>query len=534
MEPNEQSAPADEGAEAQPTFLLEEEKRLSQSLIWELQRRYYDRAGIDAWSTATVPHHVTSNPALAQAYAEIFIGYLRDCRSGNPALDESEPVTIVELGAGSGRFAYLFLKALTELLLKSALRDVRFRYVMTDFTETNVSFWRGHPFLKPFLERGVLDFALFDAEVDEELRLIEAGVTIRKGSLKNPLVMIANYVFDGIRQDAFSFRGGELYECLISLSTAEPVEDPEDPALLNSVSASYTHRAATAAYYEEQELNEILQGYAQSLEQVTLLFPYAAIRCIQRLAELSGGKLLLLSADYGETQRAEQESQVPPRMATHGSFSMAVNYHAIAEYVLNRNGAVLKTGHRHSYLAVAAFLLGEPAARPAETRFAYELAVQRAGPDDIFSLWSGLRAGVEQLKLESTLSLIRLSRWDPRILLGVLPALWSEQEGASEVMRQEVLRTVMRVWEHYYPIREKRDLAFEFALLAYAYGGYTEALGLFQDSLRLYGNDPRTWWNIGLCHFGLEQLEEATRCFGEAARLDPEFRPRGALQTKEE
>jgi tetratricopeptide (TPR) repeat protein len=512
---------------------LEGEKRLSQSLLWKLQRRYYDRAGIDAWSTATVPHHVTNNPALAQAYAEIFIGYLRDCRSGSTALDESEPVTLVELGAGSGRFAYLFLKTLTELLQQSALGDVRFRYVMTDFTETNLRFWQGHSSLRPFVEQGVLDFALFDAEVDEEIRLVEAGVTIRAGSLKNPLGVIANYVFDGIRQDAFSFQGGELSECLISLSTAEPVADPEDPALLNNVRVSYTYRAAAAAYYEEQKLNEILQDYAQSLDQVTILFPHAAIRCIQRLAEFSGGKLLLLSGDYGETRRAAQESR-EPQITAHGSFSMAVNYHAIAKYVLNRDGAVLKTAHQHAYLAVAVFLLGEPAARPTETKLAYDLAVERAGPDDIFSLWRGLQGGVEQLGLESTLSLIRLSRWDPRVLQGVLPALLSQKEGTSAVMREEVLQTVMRVWEHYYPIGEKRDLAFELALLVYTYEGYTEALLLFQDSLRLYGSDPRTWWNIGLCHFGLDQPEEALRCFAEAARLEPGFRPRGALQVKEE
>ena len=61
-------------------------------------------------------------------------------------------VTIVELGAGSGRFAYLFLKALTELLAVSG-GDVRFRYVMTDFTETELRFWRGHSSLRPFVER---------------------------------------------------------------------------------------------------------------------------------------------------------------------------------------------------------------------------------------------------------------------------------------------------------------------------------------------------------------------------------------------
>jgi tetratricopeptide (TPR) repeat protein len=351
--------------------------------------------------------------------------------------------------------------------------------------------------------------------------------------LKNPLGVITNYVFDGIRQDAFSFQGGELRECLVSLSTAEPVTELEDPELISRISVSYTPRAAPVEYYEEPELNEILRSYARSLEQVTLLFPHAAIRCIQRLAKLSSGRLLLLSGDYGETRRMEPESMAP-KLATHGSFSVAVNFHAIAEYVLNRGGEVLKTAHRHAHLAILGFLLGEPEASHAETRLAYELSVVRAGPDDIFSLWSGLQDGVEQLGLEPTLSLIRLSRWDPRILLGVVPTLWNQVEGASAVMREEVRRTVVRVWENYYPLGEKQDVAFELALLVYAYDGWTEALRLFQDSLEWYGDDPRTWWNIGLCHLGLEQPAEALRCFGEVARLDPRFRPRGALQVKDE
>src|SRR4051812_30311845 len=78
---------------------IETEQRLSRSILWRLQRRYFDEAGVSAWSTTTVPHYVTCNPVLAHAYAAVIFGWLRDLRAG--ALDPDEPVTIVELGAGS-------------------------------------------------------------------------------------------------------------------------------------------------------------------------------------------------------------------------------------------------------------------------------------------------------------------------------------------------------------------------------------------------------------------------------------------------
>lgn len=70
-------------------------------------------------------------------------GWLRDCLAGGddsagdtfPSLDPSQPVYIVELGCGSGRFGYLFLIKLLDMLGRSVLQDVAIKYIYTDFTE---------------------------------------------------------------------------------------------------------------------------------------------------------------------------------------------------------------------------------------------------------------------------------------------------------------------------------------------------------------------------------------------------------------
>ena len=95
---------------------LEEPKPLSQSVLWSLQRAYFERAGIAAWSAGAVPMWVTSNPFIAAAYARVVRAFLHDWEAGpgGSALDPGQPVYVVELGAGSGRFAYHFLRRLTD------------------------------------------------------------------------------------------------------------------------------------------------------------------------------------------------------------------------------------------------------------------------------------------------------------------------------------------------------------------------------------------------------------------------------------
>ena len=94
-------------------YVLEAAMPLSRSMVWRLQRTFYSDQGIDAWSRSRVPQSVTTSPIIARAYARIVLGYWRDIQS---ILEPSQPLYLVELGAGSGRFAYRFLKALTALL----------------------------------------------------------------------------------------------------------------------------------------------------------------------------------------------------------------------------------------------------------------------------------------------------------------------------------------------------------------------------------------------------------------------------------
>ena len=162
---------------AEPTgFVLEQGKRFSQSVLWQLTRDYYHQRGLSAWESGTVPSYVTSNPYIAQVYANLIITFLKNCLlrqgadgSGAAAgcrIDPKQPLYIVELAAGHARFSYLFLKKFLALKNASTLRHLDIRYVMTDFTETNLKEWAKLPLFRPCLDQGGLHPRLTDPQDD--------------------------------------------------------------------------------------------------------------------------------------------------------------------------------------------------------------------------------------------------------------------------------------------------------------------------------------------------------------------------------
>src|SRR5262252_4344979 len=102
------------------TAPLETDVPLSQSVIWRLQREFYNQRGLKIWTEDLLPQYITNNPFIAEIYARIVFGFFSDCNrrgaDGSEAISPRSPLRIVELGAGPGKFSYLFLRNLTALL----------------------------------------------------------------------------------------------------------------------------------------------------------------------------------------------------------------------------------------------------------------------------------------------------------------------------------------------------------------------------------------------------------------------------------
>lgn len=526
---------------------LSSEGRLSETLLWQAQRAYFERAGINAWRSARVPHYITSNPALAHAIAQLCLALLA---TDDEADDETaQPLHIVELGAGSGRFTYLFLRALCALRAASPWSHRRFRYVVTDVAASNLAFLRTHPQLRPDIEAGRLDSAQFDVVSDDELTLHATRQTLRKGDLRAPIIVLANYVFDGVPHDAFSFQDGQLHEALVSLhATDESIADSgadfgadsgADSIGLGAddffsrVKLRYRRQPASADYYPEPAYNRILQDYAQALRGGTLLFPIAALRCIERLAALSQTGLLLIAADRGSLDKNEVAQPRDPPLHVHGSFSFDVNLHAIAAWFAQTGGQVLQTEHRQFGLPLAALSHGLAPRAAQALRFAFELAFAGGSCDDFFCLREGIEPHYGKLDIEHLLSLLRLSRHDPRILAYCLPALQREAASLSSELRRDLIAVCEKIFANYFHIGEKLDLPFELGCLLYTLGAPQPALRFFGESLRYYGESVPVLWNTARCLLALQRPDEAERYLAQLHALQPAFSPPCDLLPKE-
>jgi hypothetical protein len=494
-------------------------RRLSESPLWAAQRRFYERAGIEAWRTAIVPHHVTNNVALAAAYARIVLGFLRDT-------PQRGPLYVIELGAGSGRFAFLFLRALETMARCVRPADIPVRYVMTDVAEATIGFWRTHEALVPFVRSGRLDFARFDANRDGVLHLERERRTIAPGTPAARIVVIANYVFGALGQDAFAVRAGRIHEYLVAATPAHRRNTAD-------VSLSWRVGTRTTAPYAESDFNAILRDYAGPLIAGRVLFPIGALRCLARLVSLARDGLLVLAADRGTARASDAVTRaVDLEAARHGALSFPVSFHALRAWLTRRGGVPLRPPHAHRHVHVAAFLLGPRGRAWRATRRAYAKAVAGGGPDALYAARRDLATRVRPLSPRALLSLMRSGGPDPRVVAECVRPLWPHVADADAPLRRDIRIAILAAWPNYYHLGEPYDLPFTFGLVLYAVRAYDEARALFAESVRLYGDDAATHWNLGLCYVALGKPDHARTSFRRARRRAPDLNPAGPVTVK--
>ena len=149
-------------------YILESDQLFSESLIWQLNRDFYQKTGPRAFSDDIVPHNLTSSSSVGKIYAELIFGFLKDLSAKS---DTKEPVNILELGAGHGRLAFHTLVHLDKLIQNSNYDLPPYCYILSDIVEDNLSFFLNHTQLKQYLEKGVLDVSYYDAIESKNLYL---------------------------------------------------------------------------------------------------------------------------------------------------------------------------------------------------------------------------------------------------------------------------------------------------------------------------------------------------------------------------
>lgn len=487
--------------------ILESKKRLSESLLWNLQLLTYKQFGISAWTEKGVPSYLTSHPLTAFAYSQVALGYLRDCLDQPSGFDRREPLYIFDLGAGTGRFAFLFLLELIPAIRNSFHGEINIRYVLTDVVPENLEFCRKHPLLKPWIDEGIIDLAIYShtqKELEGEFLISKKAIP---QSLANPPVIIANYFFDTIPQDAFRVESGNVFEGLVTL-TADVPEDfsPASLALISNLQCTYDYVPA-----EESSLSEdaryLIDIYKKTGDRLNFTIPTGGLQVVRTFSKLSNGRLLLLAGDQGVCTLKQLLAWESPVISLHGSFSFPVNYHALSLSFLKEGGAFLMPKYPDvTFVAIAGILGGLETSFP-ETKRAFVHCLDDFGPREYRDLVLSIELQKDIPTLAELFLLLKLGRWDPLNIHAFFEAIRLQLPKASNKDKDNIVAAIHEAWAKFYPqSNSEGDFVLNLGVLLYDMERYQEALVFFQRAQKLAGDTLSIRHNIALCERKISAL----------------------------
>ncbi|MFZ6658780.1 tetratricopeptide repeat protein [Undibacterium sp. TJN19] len=518
-------APAEKKEVEELWYILEEHQPFAKSLLWQMQRHYFNQRGANAWRHEEVPHYVTSNPTIAQAYAETVFAFYQDRQNNQVTQAHAEVLTLCELGAGSGRFAFYFLRHLMTLCTEYNVPPSAFLYVLTDFTQTNLDAWCKHASFQDWFAIGLLDVALFDVNDGDQLNLQISDKRIGKATLQNPIVVLANYVFDGVPQDLLYFKDGIAHHTLVSLASAEKPDELDTAALLAQLQVHSEYQICEQPFYAEPALQAQLEQYCHHIDApdgAHILFPATSLRCLNRLQALSTAGMMLLSADKGNCQLAGVVHADAPGLILHGSFSLSVNYHAFIAWCEASGGLALQPLHHHQSVAIICLLLVDNPDVHIGTRRAYQQQIGNFGPDDFYTISKCLNQQKAAMGADAIFSYMRFNRNDAHQLMRLIPRLAELIPDLDETGISTLKQLLHACWQAYFPLGEERDLAFDMAGLFYAMNDFPAALHYFKRTQDIYGRHTGTLFNMAACHEQMGEYEQARSLLEKLLEVAPE------------
>lgn len=534
---------AAEAKEAEEYFFIEESSKLSESKIWTLLEQYYQASSISAWNQ--IPFYPTSNPFIAEAYADVILNFILDYKE---QIDYSKPLYILEMAAGTGCFSFYLLRELRKRKESfELLRKVNLQYLMVDFTADNPANWKQNEKLKSFRDEGWLQFGVFkpldDAFVMSCPDDKSEPVQILNSELcsGNPLIAIANYFFDSIKQDAFQVQSRQLTEVRQRFECKREAANPDEIKFESMrKTGTETYHEVSRDYYGDGRLNNVLKSYCRDFENASVLFPLGAFTVISNLLKISSDNLLLISSDKGFTDKDYVKGRrEQPFVAHHGIFSYSVNYDAIRRYFEELGGTSLNTTDDNlSVSSSVNFLLKDKGNALEHSKFFFTDKMDRQNLANYLYFLQDLLTDVEPKKsnelLRSCMGYIQLCNYDPIVFCLAAPRIYFYLETISSSQAQHLLFIIEKVKENFYSVQQQYDVFYWIGRIYYGMSRLDDALKSFADSMLTFGESSSALYYIAACHEVKKDFNTALRYYKDTLRLEPdcEFTKSGIVRVE--
>lgn len=445
-------------------FFLEPPTQFSKSLLWDLQRGAYQKFGPSAWSEKGVPFYLTSCPFTAKAYFEIVKGFYAD-------LKEKSLITLFDLGCGTGRFAYYFLKEWQKE------KPFPLKYVLVDIVEENLLFCKSHPLLSSFVKEGVIETSKTSYEVD------------------TPVVFVANYFFDTIPQDLFRVKNRVLEEGSVALITEEQVVDRQDPELIQKVSLEFSFKPYLGGY-RNKKWDLLLKNLSRDLEGKTFLFPVGALKCIDEALNMTKKEILFLAADQTLPTLNDHLVAEDPKITVHSTFSIAVSYYILEMYF---DRAFLSPFSSKEFTVIAGLLRKQE--NFSHLQSAFLNTIQEFDPLAYLQFVERLEKC--PLSFSDWINLIRLGDFDPmtfNVNFKKIRHVLKETEKETLKILIPKMELVLRgLFENIYPLsNEEGHVIMNLGVIAFEMGLKQEAKFYFEEAKKLLPDNKELLANLSL------------------------------------
>lgn len=488
------------------SFLIQSSVPYSEHFGWELSRQAYASAGLATWLDGPMPYQITGNISFALQQARVLLASLEHLPS-----NRLQTINVLELGAGTGLFAWHFIQAFTQLC-HQANKPFRLRYLLTDPVRENLETLSQNPYFQPLIAAGTLDLAWADLEDVTLFSLDQLPLPVPELHL-----LTLSYVLGHQPFHLLEARDGQEHEYLISsqiesstsfealLADSSPLDE-----LIFETESLVSH-----LYFEPDKRRRILlESLLNRWPERKMMYARDAFMglCAWSKHLAPNGIMLISDKAWVDTER----SPAYPEPSRHGPHLVWPAHYPLLAAWLNCHG--MKTLHTHNPLWPLHTLMAVKGAVSEQllksfthefelhnrNLYAAELADSAEQATDSGDLRKAALLLTQALEYRPS---------DARLQHRLIACLIEQQ--AFDQAEAALNQPVIDLFNEY-------DFAFQRGQVALFKSDYSQACLQFAKSMLQAGSDPATHYNLGLSLMMAQQPEKAKIQFQAALVLDPE------------
>lgn len=428
--------------------VVEKFTRFDQSIVWSLLHRFYAEAGPEAWSNKIVPQRSTSNAFCADTYAAIVASFFKELMAeGN-----SQPPIIIELGGGSGRFAWQFLNRLFNYHFSDEDPCPEFTYLLTDGATKNIDAWKRKARFAPLIESGVLEFAQLLVEPDPVIRG-DSGDMKPADLAGRPLIIIANYLFDSIAANMFRVRDHQIEQVFLQTESTERNFTRKPITTFQSISDRFQSRPIKGAPTGHQIIDEALAKYATRPGDFHVVVPQIGLEFVETFVDRDT-PMLLLAGDLAYSDPSEFQLASPLIFDTY--FAHHTNLHLFGELFRAYRGVMQSQQHKDANFSCSLFSLAGKnrweALALGRTRETALALLKDFNPYDAHEIIELIESTAGDMSIRQAMALIRFAKFDPDVAAACIPhLLYNIEQGEEQIDKPQLYETFMEAFRAYFP-----------------------------------------------------------------------------------